>query len=155
MLKNIAIALLSKTVSASSNSIKEHPNPLATTIKAAHRYPLKVLATFVIAPYLTWSVARRATDPARRRIAGLGLFVSVLMGWLAHTLVGSLAGSLIVASHFGSFWGLSFLVGTKISVIIRVAFSLTVFNSTAYLFFHLSSQEIVEHLREISDKNTN
>lgn len=154
MLKNLAIALLSKTVSASSNSIKEHQNPL-TTIKAVHRYPLKILATFVMAPYLTWSVARRASDPARQRIAGIGLFISVLMSWLAHTLIGSLAGSLIVASHFGSFWGLSFLVGTKISLIIRVAFSLMVFNATAYLFFHLSSQEIVEHLREISEKNTN
>lgn len=151
MLKSIAIALLTKAVSASSNSIKANQNPLTTTIKAIYRYPLKLFATFLMAPYLAWCVARRASDPTRRRIAGIGLFISVLMGWFAGTLIGTLTGTLIVASHFGFFWGLSFLAGTTVSVILSVTFSAITLNATAYLFFHLSSEDIVEHLRQIAE----
>lgn len=151
MLKTIAAALLTKAVSASSNSIKENKNPLTTTIKAVYRYPLKVFATFLMAPYLAWCVARRASDPARRRIAGIGLFVSILMGWFAGTFIGTMTGSLIVASHFGLFWGLSFLAGTTVSAILSVTFSAITLNATAYLFFNLSSEDVVEHLRQIAE----
>lgn len=149
--KNVAISLLSKAVDTSANSIKTHQNPVSETIKLVYKYPFKLTAAFLMAPYLAWCIARRASDPARRRIAGVGLFLAVIAAWLAGTLIGSFAGSMLIASGFGLFWGISFFVGTTISAVLSVTFSAVVLNATAYLFFQLSSAEVVEHLRSLSD----
>ena len=115
------------------------------------RYPLKAVAAFFTAPFLAFRVARVAKNPVRRLIAGVGLFIAMLAGWFAGTALGTAAGALLIASHVGLLWGLAFFVGTSISVVMSVAFSFLVLNATAWLFLHISSEEVVEYLRSISE----
>jgi hypothetical protein len=124
---------------------------LATVAKSVLRYPIKAVAAFVVAPFLAFRVARAARNPARRAIAGIGLFVAVLLAWLAGTFLGTAVGALLVMSHIGLFWGIGFLIGTTLSVALSVVFSILVLNATSWLFLHMSSEEVVAYLNSISE----
>jgi hypothetical protein len=84
-------------------------------------------------------------------IAGAGLFLAMLAAWAAGTFLGSAAGALLVYSYLGLWWGGAFLVGTTLSVTLSVAFSVLVLNTTAWLFLQVSSEEVVEYLRGVSN----
>jgi len=84
-------------------------------------------------------------------VAGVGLFISVLGAWFAGTLIGTAVGALLIAAKVGLLWGLAFVVGTGLSVILSVTFSIIVLNSLSCLFLHMSSDEVIEHLKSISE----
>lgn len=122
-----------------------------TVAGSVMRYPIKAVAAFFTAPFLAFRVARVAKNPIRRLIAGVGLFIAMLAGWFAGTALGTAAGALLVMSKVGLFWGLAFLIGTTLSVVLSVVFSFLVLNATAFLFLHMSSEEVVEYLRTLSE----
>lgn len=123
---------------------------LSSTIKSVARYPIKTIATFFTAPILILRLALTVKNPIRRLIAVVGLFISILLAYLAGTLLGSFVGAIFVFSHFGPFMALGFLVGSTLSVVLSVAFTLFVFNATSWLFLHMSSEDVVEHLLNVS-----
>lgn len=139
-----AIETLTKNPTGSGSS-------LATVIKSIIRYPIKTVAAFVMAPFLAFRLARATKNPIRRTIASIGLVLAVIAAWAAGTLLGTATGALLVMSQVGLIWGLAFFVGTTLSVFLSVAFSILVLNSTALLFLHMSSEEVVEYLRSISE----
>lgn len=147
--KNTAISFLSKALDTSAKSVNSNKNPIITTAKSIYRHPVKLLATYIAAPYLVWCIARRASNPNRKYIAALGLFISVLLAWAAGTFLGTFTGAMLITSGFGAFWGISFFIGTSISAILSVAFSVAALNASSYLFLQLSSEDVIEHLRSI------
>lgn len=124
--------------------------PFTVAVHSILRYPVKLIAAFLTAPLLAFRVATIARDPLRRVIAGLGLFFAMLAAWAAGTFLGSVAGALLIYSFFGLWWGIGFLVGTSLSIVLSVAFSVLVLNATAWLFLQISSEEVVEYLRRVS-----
>jgi len=122
-----------------------------TVVKSIFRYPVKAVAAFFVAPFLAFRVARMAKNPVRRAIAGIGLFVSIVLAWLAGTTLGTLAGALLIATKLGYIWGIAFFVGSLLSVTLSVAFSILIFNATSLFFLHASSEEVVEYLRTLSE----
>jgi len=124
---------------------------MGTVLKSIARYPIKAVAAFFVAPFLAFRVARMAKNPVRRAVAGVGLFISVLLGWFAGTALGTAAGALLIASKVGLLWGIAFFVGTLLSVTLSVAFSILVFNATALFFLHASSEEVIEYLCALSE----
>lgn len=124
---------------------------MAAVTKSILRYPIKMLAAFLMAPFLALRVASLAKSPLRRLVAGIGLFIAVLAAWLAGTFLGTFAGALLVTSNLGFMWGIAFLFGATTSVTLSVAFSVLVLNATAWLFLQLSSEEVLDYLRSISE----
>ena len=125
--------------------------PIRTMAGSVLRYPVKLLAAFFTAPFLAFRVARYAKDPTRRRVAGIGLFIAMLTAWFAGTAFGTVVGALLVMTRVGLLWGLAFLIGTTMSVVLSVVFSFLVLNATALLFLHMSSEEVIEYLRTLSE----
>lgn len=138
-------------IEALSRRSKEESTPLRTVARSIWRSPIKLVAAFIFAPFLAFRVARAAKNRTRRLIAGAGLFLAILLAWLAGTLLGTAAGALLIASQVGIIWGLAFFVGTAVSVTLSVAFSILVLNATSLLFLQLSSEEVVEYLRTSSE----
>ena len=148
------MSLTSKLFSSALEALLKRPagsGSLATVAKSIIRYPIKTVAAFIAAPFLAIRVAGAAKDPVRRAIAGVGLFIAVLLAWLAGTFLGTAVGALLVMSHIGMFWGIGFIVGTTLSVTLSVAFSVLVLNTTALFFLHMSSEEVVAYLKSISE----
>ena len=110
-----------------------------------------MIAAFVLAPFLAFRVAALAKNPVRRLIAGVGFILSILAAWLAGTFLGTVAGALLIAAKVGMLWGLAFIVGTTLSVVLSVSFSILVMNAVAFFFLHMSSEEVVAYLRSLSD----
>lgn len=104
-----------------------------------------------MAPFLVFRVAQTAKNPVRRVIASVGLFLSIVAAWLAGTLLGTAAAALLIIAKIGLIWGIAFFIGTILSVIFSVVFSILAFNATSWLFLHMSSEEVVEYLRSISE----
>lgn len=138
-----AIEALAKKPSGSKNSF-------STVAKSVVRYPIKAIAAFVMAPFLAFRVARGAKSSERRIIASVGLFLAIVFAWLAGTFLGTAAGALLILLKVGTFWGLAFFIGTALSVTLSVAFSILVLNATAWIFLHMSSEEVVAYLRDLS-----
>lgn len=119
--------------------------------KSIVRLPIKAVAAYFCAPFLAFRVARHAKNPVRRIIAGMGLFIAMLAAWAAGTFLGSLTGALLVAAKIGLLAGWAFLVGTSVSVVLSITFQLSVLNAFSLFFLHMSSEEVVQYLKELSD----
>lgn len=104
-----------------------------------------------MAPFLAFRVARAAKNPVRRVIASAGLFLAIVAAWLAGTLLGAAGAALLIGAKIGLIWGIAFFIGTTLSVTLSVVFSILAFNATSWLFLHMSSEEVVEYLRSISE----
>lgn len=141
--------LLQAVIGAAS---KESGNgsSLSSTIKSVVRYPIKTIATFFTAPILILRLALTVKNPIRRLIAVIGLFSSIFLAYLAGTFLGSVVGAIFIASHFGLLIAAGFLIGSTLSVVLSVAFTLFVLNTTSWLFLHMSSVDVVEHLSNAS-----
>ena len=124
---------------------------LGTVLISIGRYPIKVVAAFFVAPFLAFRVARVAKNPIRRFVAGIGLFIALVLAWVAGTGLGTAAAALLIASKVGALWALAFFVGTFLSVMLSVAFSILVFNAVSFFFLHASSQDVIDYLRTLSE----
>ena len=145
-----AAKLFAKAIESLINR-KEGQSSIGNVIDSIWKQPIKLLAAFFVAPFLVFRVAAYAKNPARRYIAGFGLFVSVLGAWFAGTFIGTAVGALLIAAKVGLLWGIAFIVGTGLSVILSVTFSIIVLNSLSCLFLHMSSEEVIDHLKSISE----
>ncbi|MFC0709970.1 hypothetical protein [Azorhizophilus paspali] len=113
-------------------------------------HPVKVLASFIMAPVLIVRIAFLVKDPRRRLVAIVGLLLSVLLSYGAATFLGTLVGAAFVASHIGLLAGIGFLFGTTLSVYLSVVFSIVVFHAVSFVFLKIGSQEVLDYLRDIS-----
>lgn len=119
--------------------------------KSVVRLPIKAVAAFFCAPFLAFRVVRITKNPVRRAIAGVGLFIATLAAWFAGTFLGTAAGAALVGAKFGLVWGLAFLAGTTLSVVLSVTFQLLVLNAFSLFFLHMSSEEVVQYLKTLSE----
>jgi len=114
------------------------------------RYPAKALAVFITAPFLAYRVATLAEDPWRRRIAAVGLILSVLAAYAAGTTLGTLVVALFIASHMGVLVAIGFVLGVGLSVVFSAVLGLIAMNATATLALKISDQRVVDYIRAIS-----
>ena len=144
-------ALFATGMEAITKNRNNGQGALAGAMASVIRYPIKAVAAFAVAPFLAFRVARFAKNPIRRAIATVGLFLAVLLAWAAGTFLGTMAGALLVLSAFGPIIALGFVLGTTLSVTLSVSFSILVLNATSWFFLHLSSEDVIAHLKSISE----
>ena len=113
-------------------------------------HPIKLLAAFFFAPILITRIALTVEQPVRRWIAVFGLSAATCLSYVAGTALGTITGALFMASKFGILMGIGFLVGSTLSVFLSVAFCIIVFDTVAYAFLKMSSQEVIDYLAQIS-----
>lgn len=113
-------------------------------------HPIKVLASFLVAPILLIKVAMFVKNPIRRVVACIGLLLSLFIAYAAAHFLGSFVGSIFVATHVGLIAGLGFLIGTTLSVYLSVIFSIAMFNAVSFVFLKISSDEVLDYLNEIT-----
>jgi hypothetical protein len=145
-----AITLYDKVLGAISNQASTEHVRLRTIAKEVMSYPIKALAAFIIAPILVMKVALTVKNPLRRTVAIVGLLLALLLSYVAGTALGGFAGFLIIASSIGWLAAVGFAVGTFLSVVLSVTFSIFVFNLVSYIFLKMSSQEVLDYLKEVS-----
>lgn len=148
MFSKSAIDLLDRSLVAINNSASTGSNKLWATLKTLLSHPLKVVAAFLIAPFLCISIALSTKSIFRKVFAVVGLLTALGLSYLTSIYLGKLVGAALVASNFGFALGLAFLFGTAISVTLSVLFSILVFNATSYLFLKMNTEEVIEYLRE-------
>jgi len=150
MFGKVAAELLGSGITAISENASKEKSKIGSVYKKIASHPIKVLASFVTAPFLVIRIAWKVNNPIRRAIAVIGLLLSLVCSYIAATFLGTLAGAAFVASNIGILAGIGFLVGTTLSIYLSVIFSIIVFNAVSYVFLKISSQEVVDYLNEIS-----
>jgi len=143
--------LFAAGIDAINKNQKNGQVALATTLSSIIRQPIKIIAAFVVAPFLAFRIARAAKNPIRRAIASVGLVLAVLLACAAGTFLGSMAGAVLVLSAFGPLMAIGFLLGTTLSLTLSVAFSILVLNATSWFFLHMSSEDVIAYLNSISE----
>lgn len=149
---NWAATLFASAIEALSRKSGEGRNSLATVTGSMLRYPIKTVAAFAMAPFLAFPVACVAKDPVRRVIAGAGLVVAVVVAWSA--AVGGVFALFSVFSIWqllGAWPAVAWLVFGWISTTVSVISAALALNATAWLFLHMSSEEVVQYLRWLSE----
>ena len=146
-----ALFLFAKGIGAMNEDIKQENSRIKSLFKTISRYPIKLIATYLAAPVLIFNIARATKNPLRRRVAILGLSLSIFFAYASATLLGSLIGASLVASSIGYIAALGFLIGSTTSVVLSVMFSILIFNSVSYLFLKLSAEDVLEHLKKCSE----
>ncbi|TBW09284.1 hypothetical protein E0E52_07585 [Azotobacter chroococcum] len=142
--------VLGSGISALARDAANEKGRLGEVFRRIASHPVKVLASFIAAPFLIVRVALRVRSPRRRAVALVGLLLSVLLSYGAATFLGTLVGAAFVASHIGLLAGIGFLFGTTLSVYLSVIFSIVVFHAVSFVFLKISSQEVLDYLRDIS-----
>lgn len=150
MLGKIAGEIFGRGISALNEKATSEGGKLSAVFKRIAGHPVKILASFLSAPFLVARIAWRTKNPVRRFVALIGLLLSLFLAYGAATFLGSLTGALLIASQVGVLVGLGFLVGTTVSIYLSVIFSIFVLNAVAFVFLKLSSQEVLDYLNEIS-----
>ena len=151
MFGSAAGEILQRGITAIADNASKEKSKFEAVLKKIAGHPLKVLASFVTAPFLVIKIAWQVKNPIRRTIAIVGLFLSVALSYVAATFIGTLAGAAFVASNIGFLAAIGFLVGTTMSVYLSVIFSILVFNAVSFVFLKISTQEVVDYLNEISN----
>jgi hypothetical protein len=124
---------------------------LGSAIRSISHAPLKAVGAFIFAPFLVFRVVRIASDKRRRWVAAIGLFVAAILAIGAGTLLGSLAGAILMNTLFGPWVAIGFFLGTALSVFFTVIFQILILNATCFLFLGLSSEEVVNYLLRVSE----
>lgn len=145
------VRMFQKGFDAIAKSNNAGRSNVASVISSVLRYPIRAFAAFLVAPLLIVRIALLAKNPIRRIIAVFGLIVALGLAYLAGTFLGSIAGALLIATKLGPLIALGFFVGTTFSVVLSVAFSIVVLNATSWLFVGLSSEEVLDYLKSISE----
>ena len=140
------------TLSTIVDDVTKEKSKLKTIVKELASHPIKMIMTFLTAPFLVLWLGLTLKNPIRRFIAIIGLMVSVICSYVAGTLLGTFTGALFVMSNIGFFVGFGFIVGSFFSVLFSVVFSILVFNAVSFLFLKMSSQEVVDYLDKISSE---
>jgi hypothetical protein len=143
--------LFSSALESVTKSRGEGKGGFSSALRTVIRYPIKVIAAFFVAPFLAFRVARSAKNPVRRAIATVGIILGVVVAYFAGTFLGTAAGALFVLSHYGPLMAAGFFFGTVFSVVFTVAFQILMLNATCWLFLNLSSEDVIQHLKDISD----
>lgn len=150
MIGKIAGEIFGRGISALNEKAGAEGGKLRAVFKRIAGHPVKILASFLSAPFLVARIAWRTKNPVRRFVALIGLLLSIFLAYGAATFLGSLTGALLIASQVGVLVGLGFFIGTTVSIYLSVIFSIFVLNAVAFLFLKLSSQEVLDYLSEIS-----
>ena len=150
MLGKVAGDILAKGISALAADANNERNKIGVKFKKIASHPLKVMSSFLAAPFLVLKIAMTVKNPTRRVIAIIGLMLSCGLSYVAATFLGTLVGALFVASHIGILAGIGFILGTTLSVYLSVIFLIIVFNAVSFIFLKVSSQEVLDYLNEIS-----
>ncbi len=150
MLGSVALEIFDKATTAMKDDLSREKSKIGTVFKQIYGYPIKIIATYIFAPFLMVRMACIVKSPLRRLIAIVGLLLSLIASYAAATFLGTLAGAAFVASKIGWVVGAGFIIGTTFSVVFSVIFSIIVFNSVSFLFLKLNSQEVLDYLNTVS-----
>lgn len=153
---NWAASLFASVIEALSRRSGGQRSSLATVGRSILRYPLKTIAAFLMAPILAFGVACVANDPIRRVIAGVGLVLAVVVAWVVLVWTGKLLvqflGILGIVGWLGPWDAIVFLLfGSIVVVPVGIVLAAVALNATAWFFLHMSSEEVVEYLRSLSE----
>lgn len=144
------LELLGMSATAIADDINNEKSKIKVVFDKLKSYPIKILASFITAPFLILRIASMVENPVRRYIAIAGLILSLLCSYGVSTFLGSVLGALFVASHIGILAGIGVLVGTTVSVFLSVILTVAIFNTVSFIFLKVSTQEVVDYLNEIS-----
>ena len=148
---NWIASLFASALEAIPSSKSSGQNTFGAVLRSVLRAPIKAIGAFLFAPFLIFRVASHAADTKRKWVAGLGLFIGAILSYAAGTFLGGMAGAYLMGSFFGFWTGVGFFVGTSLSVVLTVTFQVLVLNATCFLFLGLSSAEVVEYLKSVSE----
>ena len=142
--------LTSGIVEEALTAAADEKGKLSRIFKRVASHPVKMIAAFFAAPFLMLRIAWSVKNQVRRFLAIVGLIVAFLMSYVAGTFLGSIAGAALIASKVGYIMALGFLVGTTLSMILSVTFCVFVFNFVSFIFLKMNTQEVIDHLHDIS-----
>lgn len=145
-----SISLLSRSIDAIADDASSGKSKIKAITKTIAQYPFKILASFIMAPFLLVRMAWKVKSIPRRIFAIIGIILAVISSYAAGTTVGSITGALFIGSHVSWLVGLGFLIGSTLSIFLSVLFSFTIFASTSYLFLKMNNEDLLSYLDEIS-----
>mgnify|MGYP000934534064 CR=1 FL=1 len=152
---NWAASLFASVIEALSRRSDGQRSSLATVGRSILRYPIKTHAAFLLAPILALRTACVAKDPVSRVIAGAGLVMAVLVAWGVGAVAGGLAFKIFGFFEVAEWFGWTAAVGCALFgvtvVSVSVVLSAVALNANAWCFLHMSSQEVVDYLRTLSE----
>lgn len=144
------IELLEKGIGAITKDLTSGQSKIKAIFKAIWSYPIKILVSFVAAPFLIFKIAKIEPNPVRRWIAIGGLMTSLVIAYFASTLLGTLTATWMIGTNISIAIGFGFLFGTMISVYFGVIFAIIIFNAVSFFFLKASSQEVLDYLNSLT-----
>lgn len=145
----------------SRNAVKDIANSIEKSFNSENQnisnffqkiisYPLKIIASFIFAPFLMLKVILFIKTPIRRIIAGGGFLIAILTTYTVSTWLGKAACFWFIKNTVGWFTAFGFLIGTTFSIMVTVIISVAIFNFICFIFLKMSNEEVIDYLKEIS-----
>lgn len=138
------------TINLLKNIFGSESKNISTISNSIFKQPIKLIAAFFAAPFLLYKIIQRTENPRRRLIAKLGLIFGLIGAYFAGTFLGTTAATILIITKVGLILGLAFWIGTALSVFLTVLFQILIFNLITYSFLHLSSEEVINYLNDLS-----
>ncbi|MCZ0944329.1 MAG: hypothetical protein OXJ53_14845 [Gammaproteobacteria bacterium] len=148
LLTKSAADILGHAIGAIHKDMSAETSRLRAVFSTIARYPVKVFATFLVAPILLVKLACTVKNPLRRAFAIAGLLLALFASYCCGTFLGSLTGAALIWSQLGPLMAIGFLIGTALSVFLSVVFSILTLNAVSFVFLKMNTQEILDYLRE-------
>ena len=142
--------ILERGLSVISANAASEKSKITEILKKIAAYPVRVVASFLAAPFLVFKIAMVVENPVRRVIAIIGLLVALLLSYAAGTTIGTMVGFALAWGSFGFLTGVAYLIGTTLSVYMSVVFAILVFNAVSFVFLKVNTQEVLDYLHKTS-----
>lgn len=143
-----AISLIAQQASKESISIR-------SIIKSILSHPIKMLATFILAPWIMFTIIRKTKNTRRKYISIFGLTLGLVIAYLTSAAFGTFTLALIAFTYIGTLSAIGVLIGTTFSIVFSVALTLLVFNTICLAFLKICNSEILNHLDSLIDDEPN
>ncbi len=150
----IAAEMLNKMMSSGKNELEKEKTNYESLFKRIITYPIKLIATFVFAPFLLIKTILNSNNSFfRKLIAIFGLILAAIGSYYLSTL-GITVIALIVKEYLGFFSFLGYIAALMFTSWVGIFIQIGIFNFISTITLKISQQEVINYLDELADNKT-
>lgn len=146
-----AVDMLSGLFGGTINQIDKEGKNQTTLLKKIAIYPLKLFATFILAPFILIKVIINSNANIMRKIiAILGLVLAAAATYYLTTAATILLGS-VIFNQLGFFSFAGYIVGLIFTSWLNILIQVGIFNFISTVMLKINQQAVLKYLNELSN----
>lgn len=148
-----AVNMLGSIISSGKNEFNKESKNYSSLFKKTINYPITLIATFLLAPFLLVKVIIHSESTFfRKTVAVTGLILAALSVYFLTTSI-IIGVGLFIKAQLGWFSTIAYVVSVFVTTWVSVLIQVGIFNTISTLTLKMTQKDVLNNLREQVDDN--